>query len=89
MPLPQYRTMETRVSATEARKTFLKHVEGAKSGHSYVITRYGKPVARIEPVDAESQLRFEAKARLLDRLTSQAPMNRPRDWTRDDLYDQD
>jgi len=77
--------MKKMVSAAEANRKFSELLRGVRSGHSYVVTSHGRPVARIEPVEEES--RDKAKAALLAHLKSR-PVTKPIGrWTRDELYD--
>jgi prevent-host-death family protein len=76
--------MEKAISAAEANRKFSELLRGVRAGHSYVVTSHGRPVARIEPVEA--QRRSRAKAALLAHLKAQPVQNIGR-WTRDELYD--
>jgi prevent-host-death family protein len=78
--------MEKSISAAEANRKFSQVLRHVKEGQSYVVTSHGRPVARIKPVDSESQKRETAKAALLKRLRKQ-PVIDIGPWTRDELYD--
>lgn len=43
--------MEKEVALRAANQQFAKYVRAVESGESFVITRRGKPVARLVPVD--------------------------------------
>jgi prevent-host-death family protein len=73
------------ISATEARRKFLKLLRGVRQGQAYIVTRYGRPVARITPVSKEADA-GRAKAALLKRLRSHKAIDIG-PWTRDELYD--
>jgi len=53
------------VSAYEAKTHLPKLLERAQQGESFVITRHGKPVARLIPIDRSDD---EAVAMALDRV---------------------
>jgi prevent-host-death family protein len=78
--------MEKAISAANANRNFSRLLREVKEGQSYVVTSHGRPVARIEPVDAQSRKRDTAKAALLKRLRKQ-PVIDIGPWTRDELYD--
>ena len=40
---------EKYISATQARREFLALLKDVRQGQIYIITRYGKPVARVRP----------------------------------------
>ena len=46
---------ETSISAAEARRKFSRLLEGDRQGERFVVTRHGKPVAKILPVDVSSR----------------------------------
>jgi prevent-host-death family protein len=77
--------MEKAISATEANRKFSELLRGVEAGQSYVVTSHGRPVARIEPVEA--QRRSKAKAALLARIKKQ-PVQNVGHWTREELYDE-
>lgn len=56
--------MSDRITATEASRSFLSLLKGVSEGQSFIITRYGRPVARMEPFTSEDA----AKMRLLKTL---------------------
>jgi prevent-host-death family protein len=78
--------MEKAISAAEANRKFSQVLREVKEGRSYVVTSHGRPVARIEPVQGQSQSHNNAKGALLARLEAQ-PIRRVARWKRDDLYD--
>jgi prevent-host-death family protein len=80
--------MEKAISAADANRKFSQVLRDIREGHSYIVTSHGRPVARIAPVDADTQRREAAKAALLKRLRSQPVVNIGR-WTRDELYERD
>jgi prevent-host-death family protein len=61
-------------------------LQGVRQGHSYVVTRHGKPVAKIFPFDENEEVRVRAREILLARLRLQPVVKAPR-WTRDELYE--
>jgi antitoxin (DNA-binding transcriptional repressor) of toxin-antitoxin stability system len=51
------------------------------------ITSHDRPVARIGPVRPDYSAKEAARQRRIERLRQQEPTGEPRDWTRDELYD--
>ena len=51
-----------------------------------VVTRHGKPVARITPVVEDEPAAKGARSALFARLRTERAVNARR-WTRDELYD--
>ena len=62
------------ISATGARRKFLKLLRGVRQGQTYIVTRYGRPVARIEPFSKKADA-SRSKAVLLKRLRAQEAIN--------------
>ena len=80
--------MEKSVSATDAKRRFSNILQGVRKGLSYVVTLYGRPVARLIPAEAND--RSVALAALLARLKAQPTAKKVgmrRRWTRDELYE--
>jgi prevent-host-death family protein len=80
--------MDKAIPATEANRKFSQLLREVKEGRTYVVTSHGRPVARIAPVNLNTQQRETAKAALLKRLRRQPSINIG-PWTRDELYDRD
>ncbi len=80
--------MEKAISASDANRKFSRLLRDIREGHSYIVTSHGRPVARIAPVNSDTQRREAAKTALLKRLRSQPIINIGR-WTRDELYERD
>jgi prevent-host-death family protein len=78
--------MEKAISATEARRRFLQLLQGVRRGRTYIVTSYGKPVAKISPVEKSGRVEVSATGMLLARLRSQ-PTVKVDGWSRDDLYE--
>jgi prevent-host-death family protein len=74
------------ISAADANRRFSAVLRGVRSGHSYVVTSHGRPVARILPFPEETQVSRTARATLLQRLKT-APVRVIGPWNRDELYD--
>jgi prevent-host-death family protein len=76
------------VSAREANQSFSKLLRAVAEGEEVVITRRGKPVARLAPiepvVDAERQAEID---RLIEHWREGVDLGEPVSWTRDELYD--
>jgi prevent-host-death family protein len=77
---------ETLVSAAEANRTFSRLLEGVRQGDSFIVTRHGKPVAKIGPVHVSSREESSGRKALLDHLRNQRAMDVGRS-TREELYD--
>jgi prevent-host-death family protein len=77
---------EKAISAADANRNFSRLLRGVREGQTYVVTSHGQPVARIAPIDSQSQQREAAKKELLKRLRKQ-PVIDIGPWTRDELYD--
>ncbi|MCI4427533.1 MAG: type II toxin-antitoxin system prevent-host-death family antitoxin [Burkholderiales bacterium] len=76
------------VTAAEANRQFSAVLREVAQGQSVLVTSRGKPVATIVPArQASDRARERAKKRLFERLALIAPSDRPREWTRDELYD--
>jgi prevent-host-death family protein len=77
------------VSAREANQSFSKLLQAVAEGEEVVITRRGKPVARLAPIasapaDAERQAEI---VRIIAKLREGADLGEPVTWTRDELYE--
>jgi prevent-host-death family protein len=77
--------VEKQISAAEANRKFSEVLRGVREGKSYIVTSHGRPVARIEPVQAERH--NKAKAALLAHLESRPVRHVTIHWTRDELYE--
>ena len=80
--------MEKAISAADANRNFSRLLREVKEGQSYVVTSHGRPVARIEPVQAKPGKVGDSPAwqALMRRLRRQSPIDIG-PWTRDELYD--
>ena len=56
--------MERRISLREANHRFSEHVKAVERGEELVITRRGRPIARLSPYDGRSRLGSEQLAAL-------------------------
>lgn len=77
------------VSAREANQAFSKLLQAVVEGEEVVITRRGKPVARLTPIeekarDAEREAEIE---RLIEHWREGIDLGEPVTWTRDELYE--
>jgi prevent-host-death family protein len=77
------------VSAREANQSFSKLLQAVVEGEEVVITRRGKPVARLAPIapaaaDAEREAEI---ARLIEHWREGIDLGEPVSWTRDELYE--
>jgi prevent-host-death family protein len=77
------------VSALEANQSFSKLLQAVAEGEEVVITRPGKPVARLAPIeaaadDAERQAEID---RIIAHFREGVDLGEPVTWTRDELYE--
>jgi prevent-host-death family protein len=77
------------VSAREANQSFSKLLQAVVEGEEVVITRRGKPVARLAPIEspltsAERQAEID---RLIEHWRAGVDLGEPVSWTRDELYE--
>jgi prevent-host-death family protein len=77
------------VSAREANQAFSKLLQAVVEGEEVVITRRGKPVARLAPIkgaarDPEREAEIE---RIIAHLREGVDLGEPVSWTRDELYE--
>ena len=78
--------MSLAVSAAEANRGFSGLLGQVKAGRTYTITSHGRPVARMVPVRAGSDVTDAARSALFRRLRS-ARITKTAAWTRDELYE--
>jgi prevent-host-death family protein len=77
------------ISAREANQAFSKLLQSVAEGEEVLITRRGKPVARLAPVEAaptdpERQAEID---RIIARLREGVDLGPPASWTRDELHE--
>jgi prevent-host-death family protein len=77
------------VSAREANQGFSKLLQAVVEGEEVVITRRGRPVARLAPIedaarDPERQAEID---RIIAHLREGVDLGEPVSWTRDELYE--
>ena len=77
--------MDKAVSGADANRNLSQLLRGVLRRCSYVITSYGKPVARLVLIMETNGIAAGARAALLTRLRSQRAMDIGR-WNRDELY---
>jgi prevent-host-death family protein len=77
------------ISAREANQGFSKLLQAVAEGEEVLITRRGRPVARLAPVEpAPSQSERQAEIdRIIARLREGVDLGPPVSWTRDELYE--
>jgi prevent-host-death family protein len=81
-----FSVMDQRIPAAEAHRNFSRLLRDVQGGNSFVITAYGKAVARIVPCDEAHPARGAARERLMARLAAQQATDIG-DWRRDELHD--
>ena len=64
--------MEKQVALRDANQQFARYVRAVEAGESFVITRRGKPIARLVPVEPGRRVltpeQQAARARALERM---------------------
>jgi len=77
------------VSAREANQGFSKLLQAVAGGEEVVITRRGKPVARLAPIGpaAPDAARAAEIDRLIEHWREGVDLGPPVSWTRDELYE--
>jgi prevent-host-death family protein len=77
------------VSAREANQGFSKLLQAVVEGEEVVITRRGKPVARLAPIqDGASDGEWQAEIdQLIEHWREGIDLGEPAAWTRDELYE--
>ncbi|TAN48121.1 MAG: type II toxin-antitoxin system prevent-host-death family antitoxin [Rhodospirillales bacterium] len=81
------------LSLRDANQEFSKIVRLAEAGEEFLITRRGKPVARLMPVSDRSGKRVltpeqeEARRELHERMLKCYDLSGVQPFNRDDLYD--
>jgi prevent-host-death family protein len=82
--------MDKEVALREANQGFAKYVRAVETGESFVITRRGKPVARLIPIEPGKRAltpdQQAARLRALERMQRGIDMGGAR-FRRDDLYE--
>jgi prevent-host-death family protein len=82
--------MDKEVALREANQGFAKYVRAVEAGESFVITRRGKPVARLIPIEPGKRAltpdQQAARQRALERMQRGIDMGGAR-FRRDDLYE--
>jgi prevent-host-death family protein len=82
--------MDKEVALRDANQQFAKYVRAVEAGESFVITRRGKPVARLGPIEPGKRTltpeQQAARQRALERMRRGIDMGGAR-FNRDDLYE--
>ena len=83
--------MRYTIGLREANHHLAKHIKAVEEGHEVVITRRGRPVARLTQEPGAGKIRdakwWAAYERML-RLMAEAPVREGAlRWTRDEIYD--
>jgi prevent-host-death family protein len=77
------------VSAREANQGFSKLLQAVAGGEEVVITRRGKPVARMAPIEPPSidEHREKEIAAIIEHFREGVELDTSITWTRDELYE--
>ena len=77
------------VSAADANRNFSRLLGDVKRGQSVTITSHGRPVARLVPIDSETERHEKARAELLAHFAEldKQPMTIIGPWTREELHE--
>ncbi len=78
------------VSAREANQQFSAILDAAVGGEEITITRRGKPVAKLMPIqESRSDAERERELReFIDWIREGVDLGAPVRWTRDEIYDE-
>jgi prevent-host-death family protein len=81
------------VSAREANQHFSKFLDAASRGEEVTITRRGKPVAKLVPIQvaedlAEVARKDKRREEALEFFRKGVPSRSQEPWTRDELYEE-
>jgi prevent-host-death family protein len=82
--------MEKTLSLREANQSFARVVREVESGDVFTITRNGKPVARIAPIQGAQRVLTEEQKAALAHILARSEEGWPLDaekFNREDLYD--
>ncbi len=83
--------MDKEVALREANQQFARYVRAVEAGESFVITRRGKPIARLVPVEPGRRVltpeQQAARARALERMRQGWDLGGGYKFNRDELYD--
>jgi len=77
--------MSKTISLRDANQGFSRCIREVEAGEEFVITRNGKPVARLMPVDAKRMLTPDQEAALARIGDTTWPLNIGR-FNRDEIY---
>ena len=76
------------VTAREANQSFSKLLQAVVEGEEVLITRRGKPVARLTPIEAAADAERQAEIdRVIAHFREGVDLGEPVVWTRDELYE--
>ena len=76
--------MDKAISAADAKHNFSKLLRDVSEGRSYVVTRHGKPMAKIIPASNRPKSERRSQAALLARLRAEHVVDIG-PWTRSDI----
>jgi prevent-host-death family protein len=83
-------SMEKEIALREANQAFAKYVRAVEAGESFVITRRGKPVARLVPIEPGKRVltpeQQAARQRALERMRKGWDLGGYK-FNRDELYE--
>jgi prevent-host-death family protein len=75
------------ITAAVANRNFFRLLRSAQEGKSYVVTRHGRSVAKIVPVDTHRKLARQEREILLTRPRAEPVVDIAASWDRDELYE--
>jgi prevent-host-death family protein len=82
--------MDKEIALREANQQFARYVRAVEAGESFVITRRGKPVARLVPIEPGKRVltpeQQAARARALERMREGWDLGGYK-FDRDELYE--
>lgn len=82
-------TIHYEISMRELNQNFPQYIKNVESGDEIIVTRRGKPIARITPLSSEKKLtidQLQARVRVLKLMTEGLNLKGEK-YKREDLHD--
>jgi prevent-host-death family protein len=83
--------MRYTIGLREANHHLAKHIKAVEEGHEVIITRRGRPIARLTPEPGAAKVRdaewWAAYERMLQLMADAPVVEGELRWTRDEIYD--
>jgi prevent-host-death family protein len=78
--------MKKTMTVTDANREFSKLIKAVKKGDSFILTSHGEAVAKITPIERDTEEAERKKAEFIEYLRAKPVRNIGR-WTRDELHE--